>query len=313
MDVAPLYQDIAKGPDGGAAHWLATSDGVRIRVAHWPAPNAKGTILLFPGRTEYIEKYGRTAKSFAERGYACVAIDWRGQGLSDRLHSDRSMGHVADFKHYQRDVAAVMRHVAELDLPKPLFVIGHSMGGAIALRALMEGLDVKACGFSAPMWGVQGKLHMRAFIWSLTAIASAFGFSGQRTPGQARESYVLWAPFEDNTLTTDPASFDMLKDMLERQPDLGLGGPSLAFVGTVLRETRALAALPSPDIDCLTFVGTNEAIVDTDRIKNRMAKWPRGKLRIMQGGQHEMFVDKPEYRDALLDGFAQLFDANLPS
>jgi len=56
MRPAPFYQDMAEGPENGAAHWLTTADGVQIRMGHWRTGGEKGTILLFPGRTEYIEK-----------------------------------------------------------------------------------------------------------------------------------------------------------------------------------------------------------------------------------------------------------------
>ena len=85
MERAPLYHDIANGPEGGSAHWLSTSDGVRIRAGYWPEDDAKGTILIFPGRTEFVEKYGMTAKAFQTFGYASLAIDWRGQGIGSRL------------------------------------------------------------------------------------------------------------------------------------------------------------------------------------------------------------------------------------
>ena len=74
---APFHADIAQGPEGGAAHWLTTSDGLRIRAGHWRPPQAgsaghgtapAGTIFLFPGRTEYIEKYGPFAKDMVARG-----------------------------------------------------------------------------------------------------------------------------------------------------------------------------------------------------------------------------------------------------
>ena len=93
---APFFEDVAGGPPGGAAWWLTTSDEKRIRVGLWPtnAEEPRGTVLLFPGRTEYIEKYGRTAQELAERGFATLAIDWRGQGLSDRMLDDPRIGHV---------------------------------------------------------------------------------------------------------------------------------------------------------------------------------------------------------------------------
>ena len=59
--------------------------GVRIRVGLWHRQGPAGTVLLFPGRTEYVEKYGRTARLLAARGLATLVIDWRGQGIADRL------------------------------------------------------------------------------------------------------------------------------------------------------------------------------------------------------------------------------------
>ena len=55
---APFFADLADGPPGGRAVWLRTEDGVRIRVGLWRG-GEKGTVVLLPGRTEYIEKYGR--------------------------------------------------------------------------------------------------------------------------------------------------------------------------------------------------------------------------------------------------------------
>jgi len=215
---------------------------------------------------------------------------------------------VEDYKDYQRDVAAVMAYVAELELPKPYFSIAHSMGGTIALRALIEGLDVKACGFSAPMWGVHGSSPLLAYAWFVATLARIFGFTNRIVPGQFEETYVLRAPFEGNTLTGDEENFAILQDMARAHPELKLGGPTLAWLGTALREMKRLASLPSPDVPCVTFLGTEESIVDPGRIKRRMANWPNGQLHIVQGGRHEMLVDKPEVRDTLINGYSALFD-----
>ena len=76
----------------GAAFWLTAADGVRLRVGLWSHPGAQGTVLLLPGRTEYVEKYGRAAADLRSRGYATLAIDWRGQGLADRALDDPMSG-----------------------------------------------------------------------------------------------------------------------------------------------------------------------------------------------------------------------------
>ena len=108
MKDAPLLEKIADGPPGGRALWMTAADGVRVRVVCWPQEGARGTVLLLPGRTEYAEKYGRAASDLGTRGYGTLTLDWRGQGLSDRITGDSMTGHVSDFIDYQADLDALL-------------------------------------------------------------------------------------------------------------------------------------------------------------------------------------------------------------
>lgn len=310
MEHAPFYAEIANGPDGGAAHWLKTADGLRIRVGHWPLAGAKGTVLIFPGRTEFVEKYGVTAKALQEAGYASLAIDWRGQGIADRMLADRRIGHVGQFSDYQWDVQATVAHAEALGLPRPYFLLAHSMGGCIGLRALHHGLDVKAAMFSAPMWGVEMTPIVRIGAWVMSTIAMKLGFANILTPGQTTESYVLREDFDKNTLTNDPEMWELFKRQLTAQPDLGLGGPSLRWVNLSLHEMLTLSRMPMPDVPALTYLGTREEIVHPQRIKDGMAKWPKGKLRVIDGGKHEMLMDEPAMRDMLMAETIAHFEAH---
>ena len=58
-DASPLYRSVAECPQNGRGYWVNTSDNLRIRLAHWAAKDPRGTVFLFPGRTEYVEKYGK--------------------------------------------------------------------------------------------------------------------------------------------------------------------------------------------------------------------------------------------------------------
>lgn len=310
-DAAPYHADIAGNPDG-ICHWLVTVDGVRVRVGNWPLAGAKGTVLLFPGRTEYIEKYGRTAAEFAKRGFTSVAIDWRGQGIADRLLANRAVGHVDVFEDYQLDARAMLDHVKSLGLPEPYHLLGHSMGGCIGLRALFDGLAVESAVFSAPMWGIQMSPALRPIAWGLSSVSKPLGFGGVFAPGQQAETYVLRATAEDNTLTSDATNFEMLQSQLKVQPDLALGGPSLHWLNESLREMRALSMRPSPNVPCVTFLGSEEAIVDPVRIHDRMAKWPNGELVVLDGGRHEVLMEADHIRTRVLDGSAALFSAHSP-
>ncbi len=309
LAAAPLHTKLAEGPDGGIAHWLTTSDGLRIRVAHWGLAGAKGTVLLFPGRTEYCEKYGRAAADLADRGYATLTIDWRGQGLAQRILPERGVGHVTAFEDYQQDVAAAVAHAKALNMPRPWYLVAHSMGGCIGLRALREGLDVNAVAFTAPMWGIQLAPHRRTLAWGVSSLSRMIGQSMRIAPGQSADTDVHEA-FADNELTSDPEMFDYMNTQIEKKPDLALGGPSLHWLNEALRETRRLHALPSPDLPCVVFLGDEEYIVDSDRITDRMKRWPKGELMMVPGAKHEVMMEIPLVRERAFDAMVSLFEEN---
>ncbi|MGD9864199.1 MAG: alpha/beta fold hydrolase, partial [Pseudodonghicola sp.] len=294
---APFFAEAAGGPAGGAAFWLGCPDGVCIRIACWrPEGAVRGTVLLFPGRTEYAEKYGPAAGDLAARGLATVAIDWRGQGLADRLLDDPRPGYVGRFSDYQQDVAAVLAAAATLDLPRPFFLLAHSMGGCIGLRALTEGLPVAAAAFTGPMWGIRLPVPLRPLAYALAYGGPLLGLGHRLMPSTSRANYVEAQPFEDNALTTDPAMYRFMQQQLAAHPELGIGGPSLRWLREALAETAALARLPAPALPCVTFLGTAEAIVSAPAIRARMAGWDRGALELVEGARHEVMMERPEIR-----------------
>jgi lysophospholipase len=305
---APYLAEIAEGPEGARAWWVTSADGTRLRLGVWPAAAEapRGTILLFPGRTEYIEKYGRVARDLVVGGFTVVAFDWRGQGLSDRPQHRRDMGHVTSFDEYREDVE-VFRHALEtLGLPGPYHLIAHSMGGAIGLRALHDGLPVKSAAFSAPDVGhpddALHEIHRRDRAWPRGALRLRHHLRALHRPWQPME-------FDDNPLTTDRDQFDYMSRQVAAHPELALGGPSVLWVKAALEETAALMKLPAPDIPTVTLVGTRESIVEVPAIESRMASWPRGRLITVEGGLHEMLMEVPDLRSAALSAITEHFAA----
>lgn len=301
LELAPLFTDVCPAPLESVAHWVNASDGVRLRVGVWKPKAARGTVLLFPGRTEYIEKYAPTAGDLATRGFATISIDWRGQGLADRLMDDPRVGHVGSFSDYQRDVSAMIRAARVLEMPKPWFLLGHSMGGCIGLRAVMEGLPIAAAAFTGPMWGIRIAPHLRPLAWTLGRIMPAIGHGQRLAPGTKIDPYPLLEPFEGNMLTTDPKNWDMMGDQLRAHPELGLGGPSVTWLHEALEETTALAVRSAPDVPCITFLGSNERIVHVPRIHERMEGWKNGILEIVENGEHEVLMEDAETRNQIVD------------
>lgn len=306
---APFHAEIANGPDGGAAFWVNADDGVRVRVGIWPKADATGTVIMLPGRTEYIEKYGLFAAGMAQRGFATLAIDWRGQGLADRMLSDARVGHVNAFPDFQRDLRAALALAEAKDMPRPWHLLGHSMGGAIGLRAVMENVPVASCSFSGPMWNIRMAAPMRPFAHVLTSIARAIGRDNGLAPTTEATPYVISADFEGNQLTNDREMYQVMRDQLAAHPDLALGGPSLRWLGEALRECKHLATRPSPDLPCLTILGGDESIVDPRAIHDRMGRWPRGRLEIIPTGRHEVLMDAPAMREPVMDQLAAHYRA----
>ena len=58
-------------PEGALAGTISTPDGATLRFARWAAPvGDRGTVCVFTGRSEYIEKYFETVRDLRQRGYA---------------------------------------------------------------------------------------------------------------------------------------------------------------------------------------------------------------------------------------------------
>ncbi|MGD9293344.1 MAG: alpha/beta hydrolase [Roseobacter sp.] len=304
---APFLDKADHRPAGGAAYWVQTTDGIRIRVGHWPVDRAQGTVLIFPGRTEYIEKYSQIATEFAGRGLASLALDWRGQGLSERLLDNPLIGHVTRFSDYQRDVAALLLAAAELGSPRPYFLLAHSMGGAIGLRALFEGLAVPAATFSGPMWGINIAARQKPAAWVLSHTMPLFGQGHRLPPGARLDHHVLTDGFEGNLLTRDREQFERMRQQLVTHPELVLGGPSYVWLREALLETRRLAGQTSPELPSITFLGSNERIVDIPAIHNRMSRWQRGRIEIIPEGEHEVLMESADVTAPLFDAMTGLF------
>ncbi|WP_301458612.1 alpha/beta fold hydrolase [Pseudorhodobacter sp.] len=282
-------------------------------MAHWPSQDQaaeKGSILLFPGRTEYIEKYGRIAAAFAARGHATVVIDWRGQGLTERPRLDRMVGYVKEFYSYQKDLAAVLAKLDELGLPKPSYLVSHSMGGCIALRSLLNGLQIKAAAFSAPMWGIQFAPGLGPIARLIAVVGAHLGMGLRYAPGTGPQTYVNATGFAGNMLTRDPETFGWLQSQAVSKPELTLGGPSLQWLNAALCECHALRTLAAPPLPAICFLGESERIVDPAAIHARMAHWSSATLTMVPEAEHEIMMEIPATRNRFLDATTALFATN---
>lgn len=302
---APFYADVAGS--SARAIWVKSTDGLRLRLAVWENSAAKGTIFLLPGRTEYVEKYGLAAAEMAQRGFAVISIDWRGQGLSEGRLADPMVGHVDDFAEYQCDLNAMLDAAQTMGLPEPFYLIAHSMGGCIGLRGLIGKHPFQAAAFTAPMWGIALSTWMRPLANMIATASGWFGLSHIYAPGTGATSYVNEAAFLGNVLTNDSDMWAYMGKQTANHPALALGGPSIAWAKAAMRECHALTMMQSPDVPCYVALGTSEKVVDPMPIHARMSVWRQGQLDLYAGLEHEIMMEGPAARTRFYDRAAALF------
>src|SRR3979409_454992 len=92
-------------PENVVSGTIKTPDGAELRFARWAPPaNRKGTVCVFTGRGEQIEKYFETVRALCRRGFAVAMFYWRVQGHSSRRLRDPRKGYVRDFSDFEVDV-----------------------------------------------------------------------------------------------------------------------------------------------------------------------------------------------------------------
>jgi len=290
--------------------YFTTHDGLAIRWGHAAAnaSSAVGTVLFLNGRTEYMEKYGEVFEALSERGFTVYSLDWRGQGLSDRLLPDRQKGHVGDFDDYLRDLEQLMTIVPERRPTAPFVLLGHSMGGHLALRYSVRHPDqVARAVLSAPMIDIQVPkwLPPRLLRW-LVAAALRRGRSDRYVFGSGPLS-ARDRRFAGNPLTSDRMRFQRNVDLIERDPRLALGGVTYGWLSAALRSIDEMAAPAFARALRLPLLMVTAA---EDRIVSRRAQEAFcrrapdcGQLTI-EGARHELLVET----DARRAQFWRAFD-----
>lgn len=305
MQTAPFFDDIARAPKDGIFEFRTCSDGVRVRLGCWKG-GTKGTILIFQGRTEFIEKYGPTIQKFLDRGYCVAAIDWRGHGLSDRLSDRPTMGHTNDFKDYQLDVAELLKFVADHRLPNNFTMLAHSMGGAVGLRAVQAGLKIDQAIFSAPMWDIAvNNFGDQVIKWFCLSLGRYF-FRQRLVPSTAIRNGSFTQEFETNTFTNNLDEFQLREVQLKEHPELEIGGPSISWVTEALDDTKKLRQKPMPSIPAVCLLGTGEIIVSQHAIRSVMSRWKMGELVVFPDAKHELLIEEDHVTGRIWDKIDEL-------
>ncbi|MGZ3411920.1 MAG: alpha/beta fold hydrolase [Xanthobacteraceae bacterium] len=298
-------------PDGAVLSMLKTPDGVSLRTVRWPPPpGRKGTVCLFQGRAEFIEKYFETVRDLHARGFAVATLDWRGQGLSDRALSDSRKGYVQDYSQFDTDLSTFMKEIVLPDCPPPFFALAHSMGSAMLMRAAARNERwFDRMVFTAPLIRI-AKAPFGRFAPAIARVLRLSGFGSMYVPG-GRATVPGALPFVGNILTTDPVRYARTVAIIDAEPALGIGAPTVAWADATF---KAMAEFAEPGFagrvrqPILIVAAGRDKVVSTPAIEEFSTHLRAGTHLIIAGAQHEIMMEQDHFRQQ----FWAAFDAFVP-
>jgi lysophospholipase len=295
----PVPEDVVTGT-------LKTPDGVSLRFARWaPPPGRKGTVCLFPGRAEFIEKYFETVRDLRARGFAVATLDWRGQGLSGRALSNARRGYVRSFDDYNTDLMTFVHDAVLPDCPPPFYALAHSMGASILLRAARQGHRwFDRMVLLAPMIGLPGLRRSLATRMTVK-VMRLMGLGGTYVPG-GDASVMMQRPFVGNLLTSDPVRYARNIAVLEAEPELAIGWPTVAWADSAFKVMSELSepSYPAKIRQPLLIVAAGQdAIVSTLAIDSFAVRLRAGSHLIVPGARHELLMEQDRFRMQVLAAF----------
>jgi lysophospholipase len=303
--------DRRRYPDGMELGSWQADDGWALRTAKLPALSGtpRGSILFQTGRGDMIEKYLESCAHWSADGWNIAAFDWRGQGGSGRFLSNPNIGHVEDFGRWTKDLAGFVSDWKR-DHCGPHIVMGHSMGGHLVLRALLErSVSVDAAVLIAPMLGFE-----TSFVpvsWVAAIVQRYAAFAPERLAWAANERPSLPGTSRQKFLTHDVSRYQDELWWQSQKPELVLGPPSLNWLAQAYRSTiwtaeaGRLEALETP----LLIVGTDgDRLVSPRAIRRFAGRIPTATLKMFgKDAAHELLREKDGVRNEVLTfiaGFA---------
>lgn len=261
--------------------------GLRLFRRAWlPDGAARAAVVLVHGGAEHSGRYHWVGEQLTSRGYALHALDLRGHGRSEgqRAYVDR-------FAHAVEDVDRLVALAAERHPGLPLFVIGHSMGGCIALLYAMAHQDrLTGLVLSAPLAAIDGApLPLRLIGRALSVVAPKTGVFQVDASGVSTDPEVVRA-YEN-----DPLVF---RGKLPARTVAEIADAVGRFPEGVCAITVPLLVMASPEDTIVEFAGS-------ELVHGRCGSQDKTFIRY-DGMAHEI-LNEPE-RQRVLDDIAAWLD-----
>jgi len=262
---------------------LRTDDGLSLATRRWsPRARPKATVALVHGIGEHSGRYAHVATHLMLHDLAVHAFDLRGHGRSE----GEPRAYVESFDEYLYDLDLFLDHVRR-EQRGPLFLYGHSLGGGIAARYVVErgtnGLD----GLILSSAALQIPTDLSPILQKLAGTVSRF------------KPTLPTTKLDTSLLSHDPA----VVRAYEQDPLVYSGGVRARVGYEVLRNTEIIQQHPEAfTLPLYLFHGTADKITDPDGSHWLYEHAPTDDktLKLYEGFYHETH-NEPERERVLTD------------
>jgi alpha-beta hydrolase superfamily lysophospholipase len=262
-----------KIPDHSSWRNLRSSDGTTLFAREWETQtSAKGSILIVPGLGEHTGRYVHVGDFFQNAGFNVIGIDVRGQG-----RSGGTPGYVERYDQFLEDLRAGIHMVKAF----PLFVLGHSFGGQLAL-ALAARNEPNIAGYLASGPWLALTHPPAAWLITLGSLMNVV-YPKFRFP----------TGIERNQNSSDEAHLDSLVDL-----DFNHGFIAARTFFEIIAEARRLSANPRANAPVLIAQGRPDPVTSVEASSEfyQRLEAPAKELVIYDGFLHELHNEKGRAR-----------------
>ena len=258
--------------------------------AHLPKTDIKASIIIVHGLGEHSGRYDNVVNHLLPQGYAIYGFDLLGHGKSE--------GHrefVQQYEDFPETLTIYKNKVKSWQPGKPLFLLGHSMGGLIATEYLIDhSREFTGAIISAPLIAVPGNISQFTIFSGkiLSAIAPKIGITALDPTAISKDPEVVEDYINDPLVfqgkTTARLSVELLK--------------------AIMRVNDEVSKIDAPFI---VLQGSDDLLVNPDgaRMLYEGAKSQDKTLKFYDGLYHEVF-NEPE-RDRVLADIIHWLNARL--
>lgn len=283
--------------------------GMRLHYEYYLCADPVGAVVISHGFTESAEKFREMTYYFLTAGYSVFALDHRGHGKSYREIENTVLTHIGKFQDYVDDLDLfVQRIVRPNAVNLPLYLFGHSMGGAIGAMYLSQNpVTFRRAVLNAPMISPKTNGIPQ---WMARALAGIACLSGNGK----KPVFTDW-DFEENEAfeTSADTSFQRFEYYRQKRlhyrhlrntvPTFGWLLQATGVTATLLNRANC-ATVQSP---VLLFQAEDDAFVHSRPQEEYVARIPHGELVKIPGSKHEIYMSSNPVLQPYLDQILTFF------